>query len=345
VQIDIEEFVCNDELSDVGRLSAIIIETMRHHGTITLHTEELISGEEIGLFDLLDSLCSYYNWDPTQIQLSYQNYRELENETRYTVKRIVHSGEQIWPGTLNDTKNVLQLRDWNKEEMFGMFTGRMNFTRLYAHDKLRKFRYKDQCLSSMNQAPSDFRVNQRVLLQYLKESGTSWDEIKDIEPYSDISEVITPPITLARQQFIGWEDIYEKIGIEIVCETAESQNIVAFTEKLIRPMAYKRPFLLIGSPGLAHELADENSFIMQKLKTLPIPVGPIRFFQNVIPLNYDNLAGAERVDAVFEILDGLIESGMIDTILDDCKDDIEWNHKIAYDWLKNGYNPEGLLNE
>jgi hypothetical protein len=46
-------------------------------------------------------------------------------------------------------------------------------------------------------------------------------------------------------------------------------------------------------------------------------------------LDYDYLQGKERVDAVFDALAELIETRKIDSILEDCKDDIEHNYLAA----------------
>jgi len=325
MRLEIQKHIGNDELVDTTTLIISIIDIMHEHGEITMVTDEVFSAVNTGFVDVLDKLIRHYNWDRKKITLEYVNRKEMETITQFNAVMF----SDFKSGTLagSRTFDVPTSLPWNKEMDFGMFIGRLNFTRLCALDSYRNFKYKEFGITSMNQAPYEDSVNDKFILQYLKATDTKWADIKDLQPYSDLGEVIKPPI-IPPASLIGWEKVYEKIAIEIICETNDSYGNMAITEKFLRCCLYKRPFLLIGSPGILLSLKTDYWHTDEKP----------RFFEDVIPLNYDNLYGKERVDAVFDLLANLISTGKINTILEDCKEDIEHNFKIVSE------NIQGLSN-
>ena len=87
---------------------------------------------------------------------------------------------------------------------------------------------------------------------------------------------------------------------------------IFFTEKIYKPIAMKHPFILVSRA---------NS--LKWLRNLGF-----KTFSPYIPEDYDSLTGLQRVDRIFEILDELIKSKRIETLLDDCSDILEHNHKL-----------------
>jgi len=296
VRLEIQEFVGNDEITNVGLLTAKIIEIMRDGDGIEIYTKEPISAIDIGLIDLVDSLVDYYKWDTSMIQFKYGNHKETTLIDRYKMS-VTDTGDPIAKLPI-----PIQFDHWDHSKLFGMFIGRLNKSRLHALSELQRFRYKDLGLTSMNQSVESESVKTDSLLTYIKESDTTWSELQKIKPYSDIGPVLDVPI-LPPDNFVDWGEVYKQIPIEIVCETSDSPNNWQITEKLIRCIMYRRPFLLISSPGLALQLSTDS----QMVKDLEL-VAPLKLFQHAIPIDYDNLSGKERVDAVFDILYNLIET-------------------------------------
>jgi hypothetical protein len=140
-------------------------------------------------------------------------------------------------------------------------------------------------------------------------SGQSYKDMISIKPYSDIDQVRQPPIKPPYNS-MGWALVYEKIALEIVCETSTQPNVSEMSEKLIRPMYHKRPFLLISSPWNLKFLRDE--------------IG-CKTFDGLIPEDYDQLQGISRVDRVFQILGDLIANGHIHNIINQSQDILEHN--------------------
>ena len=131
------------------------------------------------------------------------------------------------------------------------------------------------------------------------------------------------------------------MGIEIVFETSESSNNLSMNEKILRPILYKRPFILITGKNNIQKMKDVSIFTKRADDSV---VGKelidewqlarsklIRFFENVLDLQYDSLSGIDRVDQAFNLIQLLIETGKIDQIIENCQEDIEHN----YNWLVN----------
>lgn len=327
--IDIQRYWGEREIYYAGELSSKIIHGMQTSGYVILRSKECRGIEVSGLKLLLDQLCQYWQWDKKNIIIETGNANDSvvhKNSFEYTVKYVFRSETFV-----NVDLTSINLRSWNKEKTYGMFIGRANVTRMRAAYNHQKFEFKDQGLTSFNHDIA-YHVDPYYLLDYLCQTDQRFSELRQITPYSDIGPVMTPPIT---SQYGGpnWNNVYEKIGIEIILETAEDEGTFAFTEKLLRPILYKRPFMLIAArnsiKNLYKHFGDLDSVVMPH--ALP---GGLKFFENVIPLDYDNDGGIERVDHVFDILHMLIRTGKINTILEECRDDIEYNYQYVINLIK-----------
>jgi hypothetical protein len=87
-----------------------------------------------------------------------------------------------------------------------------------------------------------------------------------------------------------WDEIYNDISIEIVCETNTTADTFFVTEKTSRPIAYGRLFMVIGSPEFE-----------QNLKQMGFDI-----FDDIIDKSYDTESSYIRVDAVFNSLGELL---------------------------------------
>jgi hypothetical protein len=327
--IDIQRYVDSYRLHNTGELCAIIIESMREHGSVHLITKEIFSFENNGLYDLLDQLCDFYKWDKTKITVTNANMLEAHNEycvKTFPIKDALTSTHLISPINVSPA--------WNREKYYGMFIGRANVTRLRAIHNHLNFKYRQHGLASFHANLDDF-VDSKVLLDYLCETDSKWSELKSIKPFSDIDTVMTPPITYPKN-FLNFDSVYEKIAIEIVCETNERSNEFGLSEKILRPMLYRRPFLLITGSQFINAAKNPTNY-KDKLGLS----APFDFYENLIPNYADCYDGASRSDFVFDRLAELIESQRIDTVLEACADQIEHNYKLAFELInKEKKTPE-----
>jgi hypothetical protein len=331
MRIDIQRYWGERELYFVGELCAKIIESMQKDSTVILFSKEPRSARVSGLYNLLDQLVAYHKWKKSDIVL--ETFNQLEHHTDYSIEIlnqgvIYYSPEHF--GGLHALSKI-EHRPWNHEKIYGMFLGRANVTRIFGVQQHKKFQYTDQGLVSWHHNTRE-QVDTPVLVDFLTSTGQTYDEMVEIKPFSDIGPVLTPPITTMSAGQVDWNSVYEKIGIELVFETSEDEEALTFTEKLIRPMLYKRPFMLVSG---------RNS--IQNLKKYAIPNVfqkadsgvEMKFFEHVIPLDYDADEGISRVTHVFDILRSLILSGKINTIIEDCYEDLETNYKLVQSFYAN----------
>ena len=323
MKIDLQRYWGPFEIYHAGELTCRIVDAIQKHGTVTLVSKEVRGFEKSGLLCLLDEICAFHAWPRNRITIEHCDL--TQNITRGYNAKMVETSESFF-GT--DFSTVIHRR-WNREKNYGMFIGRANTSRMYAAYRHLNFEYKDQGLTSFNQDIAHY-VDHRYLTEYLCHTNQRWQDLKSIRPWSDIDQIQEPPIT-GQLQGPLWNSVYEKIGIEIVLETTDTSDCFGMSEKFLRPIIYRRPFILIaGRNHIQGVLKHLDEYPMENLdgsaRTFP---GKFRFFENVIPLDYDNDEGIDRVEHAFDILRELIRNKKIDTILEDCADDIENNYNVV----------------
>lgn len=319
MNIDLQRYADTKCLHYVGELCARIIMTMQAHGQVHLVTKEVFSFHANGLYDLLDQLCATQSWDKKSITVSNANLIEYHSE--YQVHTFPFKLTSGYCYDFNAIANIPKI-NWNQEKVYGMFLGRANITRLQAIKNHMGFRFKDQGLVAWNADYS--QLNPSVLAQYLCETNSQWSELEIITPFSEIGPVLTPPICTPQNMHGPWEEVYEKIAIEVVCETTDDSSAVGITEKLLRPMLYRRPFLLIAGANYIETM--KQSRIYRDILGLD---RPFDFFEDLVP-NYDCcFDGASRSNFVFDRLQELIVSGRVNTVLEDFDEQIETNYRLA----------------
>jgi hypothetical protein len=303
--INIQKYVDSKELYYVGELCAKIIHSMQVDGEVHLYTKEAKNSQINGLFSLLDQLCVYWEWDKTKITIETSS-----PITKYSNYNIVYT-EFCHPCAVFDTTS--QIHSWNKEKYYGLFIGRATSDRIRAIHNHKNFKYNSHGLTSFNEDLFNY-MSYPNLVEYFFHSNQTYAEMLTVKPYSDIRELVETPnsaIIPPPYNSKNWGKVYEKIAIEIVCETSTEEDCFGPSEKILRPCYYKRPFLVIGSPNFLKNY--------QKLG--------YKTFDGIINESYDQYSGFARVDAVFNILEKLINRNRINTLLDECADILEHNHQ------------------
>jgi hypothetical protein len=326
--ININRYVDNNKLNFMAELCSAIIKEMTSHGHVHLYTKEAVSLNRCGLYQVLDQLCDYWKWEPNQFTISTPNAYETSN--KYCINHIEYFYEGLTQDHFLNHYNLMihqivniKPLPWDGSYDYGLFVGRANATRLRAIELHHKFEYRDRGLTSFLSDVNN-HVDSQSLLTYLCDSDARWSEISSIKPYSDIGNLLPVPV-MPPAHILGWEKIYQKIPIEIVCETSETEDSRMVTEKLFRPVLYKRPGLLIAGRNSLKNLTLPYSYLGEQFS--------FKTFNHVISDAYDQDEGIYRVDHVFDILHELISSGRIKTILEECHDDIEHNYQEIIRWF------------
>lgn len=331
-----------------GELSSRIIKSMLIDGWAELRTKEIRNFKENGFYDLLDEIFNVYRWDPQKLTIKTTNYYEIKNPYRYKVEFYPLSNlkfEYLHKNFDYIDKNDLS---WNKEKYYGMFIRRANKTRIRGLQNNLKFEYREYGLTSFNDDLNEW-INPKYASEFFYETDSRFSEINYVKPYSDIEDrIFTAELSKSNFSEIStdssiWFNVYKKIPIELIFETSEEKNNYAITEKILRPMVFKRPFLIVAPSNYLQELKvmidrfkdvsdDFSKFTESGFKT----------FDHVIPIEYDKSNGIYRVDAVFDILKNLIDTGKIFTILEDCAEDIEYNYNLSRKFIKNTLESQSI---
>jgi hypothetical protein len=311
--IHLQKYIGTTDVFDIELLISKIIKVMLTNEDIMLRTDEGFSFEENGLFNILDNLCTYWNYDKSRITIETNNWNESHDQ--YNIKPAEYSVDLLSYHINHNPK------PWNQEKVYGMFIGRGSAERIYSVIKNKEFKFNDRGLSSFHY---DFDKNplNSMIAEASIYSKWSVDNIISITPYSDIDKIritpITPPFNSTKSI---WDNVYKKIAVEIVCETNLWPTSFQMTEKTFRPMYYQRPFIVLGSKDY-----------LKKLKNIGF-----KTFDNVIPLEYDRFERFERVDKIFQILEDLINNNGVNELLEECQIDIMHNYNLLLELSKVHY--------
>lgn len=178
----------------------------------------------------------------------------------------------------------------------GLFLGRATNERLYAFWKSCNL---TNSLRTCHLQVQNIEEHTSDIAGFICEHNDKWKAIKDLLPYTDIGQEFNFHNYKTVQEKINrfdldkvWISVYNKIDIEIVCETNITANTFFITEKTFRPLHYGRLFLVIGSPQFEQNLKDLGFDI----------------FDDILDKSYDNLESYMRVDAVFNSLQKYINN-------------------------------------
>lgn len=330
--IDITKYWAESEIFHQAELSSKIIYSMQQHSKTVLVSMEARSIRHSGLNLFLDALCDFWGWDPKNIVIVTNNCFELYD--RYTIEPIVISCDVL-------THVLPQHVSWNGSKSYGMFLGRATAERLQAVSRHQNFDFRDQGLTSFHHDVKK-HIDTRELVKYLCESDSRWSELMQMAPYSDIGEVNEQIISKPNMS-ADWKTIYQQIALELVFETSTADDVCSFSEKILRPMIYGRPFMLISSKHSMQKMSNPEVLAAHLRKIMPKwnfkyyddfaqNWTGVKLFENVFGTEYDNCSGIDRVNCVFDILHTLIRTGKINKIHDKCRQDIENNYKCVMLW-------------
>jgi len=311
-------------MTDVPTLVAKIIMTWQKYGEVDLRTKEGQSFSECGLYDILDLVCKTVGIPKDKISLTNNNWAEYHKE--YKIIKAPFSYEIMQFSQQNKT-----LSNYVGDKFYGLFLGRINTPRIEAMVLSRR-----RFIPSLTSFNGDVNVPyaQNIIGKILTENKYEKREVQEATlRHGPIDGLVTPPIIPPANCFgKHWQSAYSQIVVELVLETTDWPDSFHITEKTLRPIYYKRPFILVGARGF-----------MDKLRQLGF-----KTFENIIPNYYENFDYC--VEQAFECLDKTYAKNFYGSrphqLLDDCKEDIEHNYKLLLELSSEhckSYNKYGGL--
>lgn len=220
--------------------------------TISLNSEGPCA-QSLGLYELLDHLCSTRNYTKSNITILTNNVIEAHSD--YKIKK---SG----PLYLDSVKQFVQTHRFPEKNFvdikhFGIFVGRSNWLRLwiasnilenYADKSILTFHYNSKLDFHQDHLGLDDLINFRVPLDDVNNA------LKLINQCPILLDSEIPEYPIITPAHYNIAKVYDKFFAEVVCETYCRGTTFYPTEKLWRPIAMKTPFIIQGPQNFYHNL-------------------------------------------------------------------------------------------
>jgi hypothetical protein len=272
--------------------------------------------ESLGLYDVLDEICDRFGFDRSQITIRTCN--QLEHHDHYQI-------EKYPPLYITETQNFIDnyeikpvsFNDHIKH--FGLFIGRSNWNRLYLASYLWN-RYQDKSIITFHfDINEDYHRPHIGLDDLLRNTSSSvgYSGAMDLLSNCPIKGPDIPSYPILSPSHFGISKIYHDFFLEIVCETYCQGNSFYPTEKIWRPLANKKPFLIFG---------PKNYY--KNLKVLGF-----RTFSNWWDESFTNDDLSHQLKLITAVIDGLsqLDQSGLEALQIDMEDTLQHNR----DTMKN----------
>lgn len=239
-------------------------------GTVVIQltnlTKEKVDGslegpcaEVIGLYAMLDEITKTFNIDRQRITIRTKNLKERHPDYRISILRRVKG--KLNPELTKMFRDQIELtKDKNFDinfKHFGCFLNRSNWQRLWIASHLYAFHNDKSYMSYNYSLKSDYHLNFLGVDELFKKVGDhslvnqTFHLISNSPLNLDKIEVYPPSPSYSMEHLAEY---YNKIFLEVVCETFFEGNVFTITEKTIRPILLKTPFIIQGPPNYLKNL-------------------------------------------------------------------------------------------
>lgn len=262
----------SDKIWDITELVAFL--AANQHKSIVLDINpEAICLHNLELYKILD--CFEFE------QVVINTWNPLEQHSTY---KINFKGNNFWVGQVADIDP--KLHSWNLAKQFLCFYHRPTAARLGLAAYLRNKHNKSTVLHFSAKDSVDFELDK--LLQ--------WDRSTAALAASMLPEL---PILLGSDarytKFHGYvysdplTNLYKDILVDVVVESHVAGNTFFPTEKTVRPMLLKKPFIMFGSCNYLEHMRQMG----------------FRTFADFWDEDYDGYEGADRLHRIQQLIDSI----------------------------------------
>jgi len=238
---------------DLEFLTVDLLKEIQTNGRAVINlNSEGPDAEELGLYKLLDHICSSYNIDKQLITIRTRNL--LESHPKYQI--VIN--EPLYVQSAQDfaNKHDYTHKDFDQIKHFGLFVGRSNWQRLWVSAEMFD-RYQSKTLQTfLYDALSDFHKSHLGFDRLVNElqGNCNFEAITKLVSVAPIELESINQFPIVTPAHFGVAKYYSKFLIELVCETYTSGNSFYPTEKTWRPLICKTPFIIQGPVGFLKNL-------------------------------------------------------------------------------------------
>jgi hypothetical protein len=213
--------------------------------TISLNNEGPCANA-LELYKLLDTLCSRYDYSPSQITIQTCNLVECHPQYNIQHSAPIKHVKQLQQ---NLNKNPCQYKKIDLDtKHFGHFIGHSSRARLILASYLRK-NYSEKTLQTFHTTPTNDFHTEFIGLEEAWFHGYDLEFIKNA-----VNFLATTPLLFDQKnsdKILDWKmygilPAYDQIFVDIVCNTYVSGHTFYMDEKLWRPIITKTPFIVHG---------------------------------------------------------------------------------------------------
>lgn len=197
-----------------------------------------------GLESMLDSICELFGYSREKFtiltgnQLTSSSYVESLNPVIFRLYNwlSVHAPDQ-------------SQTEWNGRHSIGLFVGRSNWLRLALASYLYQRHPAQSLITYHYDHTNDYHHGNLQIEEFVSRiwDHNEFDQVVKFMKQLPITQgqaISEFPISWKRYQEL--ESLYEDIFCELVCETFFSGTTFRMSEKILRPILYRRPFVVQG---------------------------------------------------------------------------------------------------
>ena len=279
--------------------------------------DEAACAEITGLYRVLDDFCEASGYDKSQITITTGNLKEQHEH--YKIKY----NYTYWIDCVKVQKHMHQIDvGQNVIKHFGSFIGRSSWSRLwiaselftkYKHQTLQTFHSHLQCNYCIDSTSGIFDT---LGLEDLNQCGyndlTNIAELLKHCPLKIQDEKYSYPLHYPDN--LNIINFYKDIFLDIVTECYVDGSVFAITEKTWRPIACKRPFILMSTLNT-----------LENLRSLGF-----KTFNQWWDEGYDDYEGHQRVEQLLKVIDTVSQWDIVqcNQYLNEMKPILEHNYKL-----------------
>lgn len=237
-----------------------------------------------------------------------QPIKIIRSKNQFTMWSFILDYEPMTPTRLN----------------YGQFLGRPTNERCLMHAKHLTWQHKDRGIATYHCDIKNINSQQCVFSKFLFEYPLLWDKITQLGlPYSDIEQEQIPDdhtnekLIFDPQSHKRLLDAYKNISIEVIAECNVTGTYNFISEKTLRPLYYGMIPLTVAKQGF-EEYCASLGFDM---------------FDDIIDKSYDNLEGFERIESVYNTLEGILLN-KDELWLDNLQPRIKANSQRVIEWFE-----------
>jgi len=291
-----------------------IVKEYQETGQVILSTNnEGICLERTNFYSLLDYICESFNIDKSRVTIQTANGIE-----RHEVYKIDGKNNLHWFMLTKQSipSNYVPFKEKDLKTV-GCFVGKLNWNRGLILSWLHK-NYKEQCLLTCHYRHED---SQKLQSEFTELNFYNSDNLSEVVEFTKYCPLVLDEsfneFTIGPPNHLTILNQYKNIFLDLTAETYIMGNTFFPTEKTLRPMIAKTPFIVLGPKNYLHYL--------KKLG--------FKTFSNWWDESYDHCEGVHRIEEIKKVLKNILtkSSDELQEMLSDMKETLEHNYNHYMD--------------